>query len=92
MKIFTYTVNDENGIHARPAGVIVNAAKAFSSDVKIKKNGGNGGCSREVDGKRLFSVMSLGARHGEELTFIIDGHDEGLAAKTLEQVCRDTLG
>ncbi|MCQ2354519.1 MAG: HPr family phosphocarrier protein [Clostridia bacterium] len=92
MKIFTYTVNDENGIHARPAGVLVNAAKAFSSDVRIKKNGSGGGSGREVDGKRLFSVMSLGARHGEQLTFTVDGNDEELAAQTLERVCRDTLG
>lgn len=96
MKSFTYTVGDENGIHARPAGVIVNAAKAFSSEVRIRKNAvdGNltGGSGREVDGKRLFSVMSLGARHGEKLTFTVDGTDEDIAAATLERVCRDTLG
>lgn len=99
MKSFTYTVGDENGIHARPAGVLVNAAKAFSSDVTIRKEPADsadpaartGGSARDADGKRLFSVMSLGARRGERLTFFVSGRDEELAAQTLERVCRDTL-
>lgn len=99
MKSFTYTVGDANGIHARPAGVLVNAAKAFSSDVTIKKEPAAGadaaktdGTARDADGKRLFSVMSLGARHGERLTFFVSGRDEDLAAQTLERVCRENLG
>lgn len=101
MKTFTYTVGDEHGIHARPAGVLVNAAKAFSSDVTIRKEPARipgeppvrtGGSACDADGKRLFSVMSLGAKHGERLTFFISGTDEELAARTLETVCRDNLG
>ena len=37
MKTFSYTIKDAQGIHARPAGELVKAAKGFSSEIKIKK-------------------------------------------------------
>ena len=37
MKEFTYVVTDENGIHARPAGMLVKEACEFKSTIKIKK-------------------------------------------------------
>ncbi len=70
MKILDYTVRDKNGIHARPAAVIVTGAKKFSSSVEIKCG------ERSADAKKLFSVMSLGAQCGDELVFCISGSDE----------------
>lgn len=37
MKTFSYTIKDAQGIHARPAGELVKAAKGFSSEIKIKR-------------------------------------------------------
>ena len=73
MKTFSYTINSKNGMHARPAGALVNAAKEFSSDIMVTKG------DRDADAKRLFSVMSLGARCGDELS----GGDEEAAAKAV---------
>lgn len=39
MKEFEYVVKDEQGIHARPAGLLVKKAGGFSSDIKIGKEG-----------------------------------------------------
>ena len=39
MKEFTYTITDPEGIHARPAGELVKAAKAFESAIKLNKEG-----------------------------------------------------
>ena len=39
MKEFQYTITDPEGIHARPAGELVKAAKAFTSSIKIVKDG-----------------------------------------------------
>ena len=47
---FMCTVEDEHGIHARPAGVIVNCAKKFESEVTVRKD------SREANAKRLLAV------------------------------------
>ena len=53
MKEFTYTIKDEQGIHARPAGELVKAAAAYPCKVTISKDG------KEVDAKRILGVMML---------------------------------
>ena len=70
MKIIRYTVKDENGIHARPAGVIVNQSKKFKSSIIAKCK------DKTADCKKLFSVMALGALSGDLLTIEITGDDE----------------
>jgi phosphocarrier protein len=47
---------------------------------------------KEADAKRLISLMSLGARKGETLTFYINGPDENDAAEHLRGVCRESVG
>ena len=39
MKSFSYTVKDEMGIHARPAGMLVKEVKNFQSKVILEKDG-----------------------------------------------------
>ncbi len=90
MQSFDHTLNCVGGLHARPAGVIVNAAKQFSSDILIRKLSPDG--AKEADAKRLISLMSLGARKGDTITFFINGPDETLAAERLMLVCRETVG
>ena len=53
MKTFKYVIQDEQGIHARPAGILVRAATEFESDIHICKDGKQG------DLKRIFGVMGL---------------------------------
>lgn len=36
MKEFTYVITDPEGIHARPAGLLVKAAAGFKSDDCVK--------------------------------------------------------
>ena len=51
MREFKYVVTDPEGIHARPAGELVKAVKAFSSDIKIAKGGVQViGCPKTIDG------------------------------------------
>ena len=90
MQSFEYTLNCVGGLHARPAGAIVSAAKHFSSDILIRKISPDG--PKEADGKRLISVMSLAARKGDTITFLINGPDEREAAEKLHTVCRESVG
>ena len=55
MKEFKYVVTDAQGIHARPAGILVKAIAKKTSDIKIKKAGD----AREVNAKSIMAVMSL---------------------------------
>ena len=75
MEKFSYTVKDENGIHARPAGLIVNEAKKYDSTITIACKG------KSADCKRLFPVMSLGAVRGDTLDVTVEGRDEKDASK-----------
>ena len=63
MKSFEYTIKDELGIHARPAGILVKAIAKKTSDIKIKKAGD----TREVNAKSIMAVMSLGVKKGNEV-------------------------
>ncbi len=83
MKSIPYTITDQNGIHARPAGHIVQCAKRFSSAVTVEKDG------RFADAKKLISLMQLGVRCGDTVTLSADGADEDEAVAALHTVLRD---
>jgi phosphocarrier protein len=86
MKEFHFTVSDPNGMHARPAGALVACAKGFPCTVRVQCG------EKEVDAKRLLSLMSLGARCGTLLTVRVSGEREEEAARALEELCRTQLG
>lgn len=85
MKKFTYVIGDPDGIHARPAGKLVKEAGNFQSAITLECEG------RIADAKRLFSVMSLGAVCGREITVKIEGGDEAEAAEAMETFLRENL-
>ena len=86
MKSFTFVVGDKHGIHARPAGVIVNCARKFSSEITVE----NG--EKTADAKKLLAVMGLAAKCGDTLEFNISGEDEESAAKEMLDVCIEAAG
>ena len=85
MKEFKHIIKDKNGLHARPAGMLATAARSFESEIKVYSQG------KEADGKRLLSLMSLGAKCGSELHFKISGSDEKEALIALEEHCKSKL-
>ena len=83
---FTYRVEDPNGIHARPAGKLATFAKQFVSEIQVTANG------NKADGKRLLSLMTLGAKQGALLTFTVSGQDEVTAAEQLREYLKNSYG
>lgn len=79
MKQFTYVIKDENGIHARPAGLMVKEAQKFSSEIMLESKG------KTASLKKLFALMGLGVKQGDEVKVTIDGADEEDAAAFLEE-------
>lgn len=79
MKTFEYTIKDELGIHARPAGLLVKAAKALGSKVTIEKDG------KSADASKLFAVMGLGVKHADTIKISVEGGDEEASAKAMEE-------
>ena len=85
MVSFNYVITDEVGIHARPAGLLVKAAKAFSSKVVIKANG------KEAEATKLMAIMGLGVKKGAEITVEVTGDDEVTAAAEMEKFFKENL-
>ncbi|WP_099470072.1 HPr family phosphocarrier protein [Konateibacter massiliensis] len=85
MKNFKYVIKDELGIHARPAGLLVKEAGKFQSAVNLKSNGKSG------DAKRIFGIMGMAIKKGDEVTVEVDGADEGEAIAALEQFFKANL-
>ncbi len=85
MKEFTYVITDPEGIHARPAGELIKAAKNFSCAIKMTKDGKSGDC------KKIFAVMGLGVKNGNEVTITFDGEDEEAACEAISKFMQENL-
>ncbi|SFC96602.1 HPr family phosphocarrier protein [Ruminococcus albus] len=80
MKEFTYIIEDEIGIHARPAGNLVKLIKTFSSTVTLEKEG-----KPPVSGTALMKIMGLGVKCGDTVKFTVEGEDEDTAVQQLAE-------
>ena len=78
MKSFSYTVKDELGIHARPAGMLVKEVKNFQSKVTLEKDG------KSVDASRLMAVMGMGVKKDQTVTLTVEGDDEDAACDAIK--------
>lgn len=85
MEEFTYVITDPEGIHARPAGLLVKEANKFASSISIKKN------EKEADAKRIFAVMGLAAKKDETIQITANGTDEADAIAVLQEFFKNNL-
>lgn len=85
MKSFKYTIKDPAGVHARPAGIIVQEAKKFKSNCTIVFNG------KTADMKRIFGIMGLCIKSGSTIEVQISGEDEAAAASAIEKALKANL-
>ncbi len=85
MKEFAYTIKDELGIHARPAGELIKQAAAFGCAVTIEKDG------KSVDAKRILGVMGLGVKCGQEIIVRADGEGEEEAIAAMSKFLEENL-
>lgn len=86
MKQFTYTITDPIGLHARPAGLLVKAAKGLDSTVTVAASDG-----RSAEATRLIALMIMGVKSGETVSVTIEGGDEENAFHVMEQFFRENL-
>ena len=85
MKSFTYTIRDELGIHARPAGLPCKEAKKYSCTVRVAAGG------KEADATRIMALMGLCVKQGDTVSVTCEGGDEETAAKDLEAFFQGNL-
>lgn len=85
MREFRYVIKDEQGIHARPAGLFVKEAASCESKITISKDG------KEVEAKRILGVMGLGVKKDQEIVLKAEGSDEDQAIEKLSKFLQENL-
>lgn len=70
-------VQNQVGLHARPATFFIQKANEYKSSVWIEKD------ERRVNAKSLLGVLSLGITKGISVTIIAEGPDEEKAVTEL---------
>lgn len=78
MVSFNYTITDEVGIHARPAGILVKEAKQYPAVITLKTAKGS------ADARKLMAIMALGVKQGDEVTVEVEGENEEQTAKAIQ--------
>lgn len=85
MRTVQYVVTDPQGIHARPAGMLVKLAASFPCDITITKD------NNTVDAKRIMAVMSLGIKKNQQIILTANGEQEEQAIEKMEQFLNENL-
>lgn len=70
-------VQNQVGLHARPATFFIQKANEFKSSIWVEKE------ERRVNAKSLLGVLSLGIMGGTKIRIIAGGHDEEQAVEEL---------
>ncbi|MBQ6717492.1 MAG: HPr family phosphocarrier protein [Clostridia bacterium] len=70
-------IQNQVGLHARPATFFIQKANEFKSSIWVEKD------ERKVNAKSLLGVLSLGIIGGTAIKIICDGSDEAEAMEGL---------
>jgi phosphocarrier protein HPr len=86
MKKFSYTIQDMEGIHARPAGLLVNEVKKYENcTIMLYKK------SKSGDAKRLLQVMGLGVKCGDTIEVTVEGDGEENVVSSIKEFFQTNL-
>ncbi len=86
MKELELIVHNHTGLHARPAKVLVNTAKTFTSKIRIAHG------AQQANAKSLLAVLALGVECGGLIRIEVEGEDETAAALALHTLIEQGLG
>jgi phosphocarrier protein len=79
-------IENELGLHARPAALFVKQANRYRSEIFVCKD------DMEVNGKSIMSVMMLAVESGTEIRIRAVGEDAEAAVKALVELVRSGFG
>jgi len=71
------TISNRAGIHARPAAVLVQTAKDFTSNIYFEKG------SNRINAKSIMGILTLAAAYKTEIKIIAEGEDEKQAVEAI---------
>ena len=74
------TIQNDQGLHARPAAIFVQIANKYESDIIVRKG------RQEVNGKSIMGLLTLAAEKGSRLNIKANGPDAKEAIEELEKI------
>ena len=80
MYVKDVTINNQVGLHARPATFFIQKANEFKSSIWVERE------DRRVNANSLLGVLSLGIVKGTTVSLIADGADEEAAVEALVEL------
>lgn len=80
-------IQNQYGIHARPAALFVKTASRFNSDIYVEKDE-----TARVSGKSIMGLMTLQASRGTMLTIVAEGDDAEEALDALVELVESKFG
>ena len=81
----TIIIENETGLHARPATEISKEAMKYKSDIKFVVNG------KTLNAKSPLMIMAAGIKTKTEMEIICDGEDENEALESLKTVIKNQI-
>ncbi len=85
-KEITLNIQNQAGVHARPAAMLAQKAAEFKSQIMLHKS------DRQANAKSIISIMGLGIQCGDQVTFKIEGPDAETALGALTQIVNNKFG
>ena len=80
------TIDNRNGLHARPAAMFVKISSRYRSEVWVEKDG------ERVNGKSIMGLMMLAAGKGSKLQIIAEGLDADKAVAEIKNLIETRFG
>jgi phosphocarrier protein HPr len=81
-----FTIQNRNGLHARPAALFVKTANRFCAEIWVEKEG------ERINGKSIMGLMMLAAAKGSQLRIIAEGEEAAAAVAALEELITRGFG
>lgn len=82
----TVQLQNDTGLHARPASMFVKIAGEYQAEIKVFKN------DKEYNAKSIISVLSMGASKGDTLTIMAAGEDAEEALTAIKTLVKSNFG
>lgn len=86
MKKIEVILNNEAGLHARPASLLISESSKFESNIIVEKN------NKQYNAKSILSILSMAAGKGDKLSITAEGEDEAEAIESLKILADNNFG
>lgn len=81
-----FQIQNELGLHARPAALFVQTANNFKSEIQVEKSG------KRVNGKSIMGIMMLAAAKGSTIKIKAKGQDANEVIEALGVLIQNRFG